>query len=199
MASEAVQAAAGQPANDGPAAGRLSPEALFERNIGLAYHFARQWRQSFPEWLWEDVLAEAMVGLWKACRTYDPERGVALSTYAKRCIDNELSMFYKAYRKQCIATVSLDEAVAGLADDRTEDRRASLGSLIGMEERMFAEVEDRVFIEALPPVLRLVAAGMNQAQIARAMGKARATIQKRLRREREMVRRWMDLEGRMAG
>lgn len=199
MARDAVQAVPDQPANDGPAMGREPPEVLFERNIGLAYHFARPWRQSFPDWLWEDVLAEARLGLWKACRTYDPERGVALSTYAKRCIDNQLRMFYNAYHKQCIATVSLDEEVTGVADDTTEDRRARLGSLVGMEERMFAEVEDRLLIESLPPVLGMLVAGMNQMQIARAMGKARATIQQRLRREREMVRRWMDLEGRKAG
>lgn len=176
---------------------REAPEVLFQRNERLASFFAQRWRHSFPSWLWEDVLAEARLGLWRACRGYDPNRGVAFSTYAKRCIDNQLREFYRVYRRQPMPTVSLDAEVAGPEDDWGRARRSLLGSLIGAEERLFAEAEDRVFMESLPPVLRMVAAGMNQTQIARAMGKARATVHQRLQRERAQVRRWF--EGRVAG
>ena len=47
----------------------------------------------------EDLLSIGTIGLIKAVMTYDPDKCVRLGTYAARCIENEILMYYRAKKK----------------------------------------------------------------------------------------------------
>ena len=58
----------------------------------------------------EELISIGTIGLIKAISTFNSERSARLSTYAARCIDNELLMMLRA-RKKCSREVSLYEPI----------------------------------------------------------------------------------------
>ena len=70
---------------------------LILRNMRLVAHGAKKY-QSREEEL-EDLISIGTIGLIKAVCTYDETFGSRLATYAVRCIDNELLMYFRAKKK----------------------------------------------------------------------------------------------------
>jgi len=70
---------------------------LILRNMRLVAHVAKKY-QSREEEL-EDLISIGTIGLIKAISTYKEEYGSRLATYAVRCIDNELLMYFRAKKK----------------------------------------------------------------------------------------------------
>jgi len=70
---------------------------LILRNMRLVAHVAKKY-QSRDEEL-EDLISIGTIGLIKAISTYKEEYGSRLATYAVRCIDNELLMYFRAKKK----------------------------------------------------------------------------------------------------
>lgn len=76
------------------------PEAkriLIERNLRLVAHVAKKYQNSGEDL--EDLISVGTIGLIKAINTFDHTRCARLSTYAARCIDNELLMMFRAKKK----------------------------------------------------------------------------------------------------
>ena len=72
------------------------PEAkriLIERNLRLVAHVAKKYQGNGEEL--EDLISIGTIGLIKAISTFNSERSARLSTYAARCIDNELLMMLR--------------------------------------------------------------------------------------------------------
>ncbi|MBR2716455.1 MAG: sigma-70 family RNA polymerase sigma factor [Oscillospiraceae bacterium] len=60
----------------------------------------------------DDLISIGTVGLIKAISTYRPDKGVRLATYASRCVENELLMYFRSQRKSA-GDVSLSDALEG--------------------------------------------------------------------------------------
>ena len=58
----------------------------------------------------EDLVSIGTIGLMKAVDTFDAARKARFSTYASRCIENEIRMQFRRERKNA-QTVSLQEAL----------------------------------------------------------------------------------------
>jgi RNA polymerase sporulation-specific sigma factor len=63
---------------------------LIEHNLRLVAHVVRKYENSSEDI--EDLISIGTIGLIKAIKTFNNERGVRLATYAARCIDNEVLM-----------------------------------------------------------------------------------------------------------
>lgn len=59
---------------------RVCLDALMRRHEGLVHHILR--RQVCGDAAYDDLLQEGRIGLWQAIAHFDPQRGVAFSTYA---------------------------------------------------------------------------------------------------------------------
>lgn len=81
---------------------------LIERNLRLVAHIARKY-QGAQEDL-EDLISIGTIGLIKAVSTYNTEKGSRLGTYAARCIENELLMYFRS-KKKTARDVSLYEPI----------------------------------------------------------------------------------------
>lgn len=81
-------------------------QKLIEHNMRLVVHIARKYK--IPGSTFDDLLSIGAVGLIKAVRSFDMRTGTSLSTYAARCIENEILMCLRQSRKQQ-ADVSLNE------------------------------------------------------------------------------------------
>lgn len=82
-------------------------EILIERNLRLVAHIAKKY-QNVDEDM-EDLISIGTIGLIKAVSSFDSGKG-KLSTYASRCIDNELLMLLRA-KKKSSREVSLFEPI----------------------------------------------------------------------------------------
>ena len=72
-------------------------QALSEHNLRLVAHVAKKY-VGFGEDL-EDLISIGTIGLIKAVSTFDASKGARLATYAARCVENEILMFFRAQRK----------------------------------------------------------------------------------------------------
>lgn len=82
-------------------------EILIERNLRLVAHIAKKY-QNVDEDM-EDLISIGTIGLIKAVASFDSGKG-KLSTYASRCIDNELLMLLRS-KKKTSREVSLYEPI----------------------------------------------------------------------------------------
>lgn len=69
---------------------------LIEHNLRLVAHIAKKYLQSGVDQ--DDLISIGSVGLIKAVHTFRPEAG-KLTTYASRCVENEILMHLRANRK----------------------------------------------------------------------------------------------------
>ena len=81
---------------------------LIERNLRLVAHIVKKYQSSQEDN--EDLLSIGTIGLIKAVVTFNPDKSVRLGTYAARCIENEILMYFRA-RKKMTREVSLYEPI----------------------------------------------------------------------------------------
>lgn len=109
---------------------------LVERNLRLVAHIAKKY-QNVDEDM-EDLISIGTIGLIKAIDSFDAGKG-KLSTYASRCIDNELLMLLRA-KKKTSREVSLYEPIG-------TDREGNEISLLDVIEQEQVDVIDRMEVE----------------------------------------------------
>jgi len=70
---------------------------LIEKNLRLVAHIMKKYYAQTADQ--EDLISIGTIGLIKGISTFDPEKGVRLATYAARCVENEILMYFRAQRK----------------------------------------------------------------------------------------------------
>lgn len=109
-------------------------QMLIEHNMRLIVHIAKKYK--IPGCTFDDLISIGAVGLIKAVRSYKLDSGTSLSTYAARCIENEILMCLRQSRKQQ-ADVSLNEP---LGTDK-DGNAVTFADLLGTDPDL---VEDEV-------------------------------------------------------
>ena len=70
---------------------------LIERNLRLVAHICKKYTTAKAEQ--EDLISIGTIGLIKGIDTYSRDKNVRLTTYAARCIQNEILMYYRSNNK----------------------------------------------------------------------------------------------------
>ena len=83
-------------------------KVLIEHNMRLVAHISKKYQNSEEEM--EDLISIGTIGLIKAVSTFQDGHGSKLATYAARCIENELLMYFRS-KKKCSKEVSLYEPI----------------------------------------------------------------------------------------
>ena len=86
---------------------------LIERNLRLVAHIVKKYYALPGDQ--EDLVSIGTIGLMKAVDTFDATRKARFSTYASRCIENEIRMQFRREHKSG-QTVSLQEALEADGD-----------------------------------------------------------------------------------
>ena len=81
---------------------------LIEHNLRLVAHVVKKY--TVPGYTQEDLVSVGTLGLIKAVNSFKPENKTPLSTYAARCIENEVLMLLRAAKKRR-GDVSLSEPI----------------------------------------------------------------------------------------
>lgn len=70
---------------------------LIEHNLRLVAHVAKKYFASDVDQ--DDLVSIGTIGLIKAISSFKPDKGIRLATYAARCIDNEILMYFRGLKK----------------------------------------------------------------------------------------------------
>ena len=87
---------------------------LIERNLRLVAHISKKYITSNIDQ--DDLISIGTIGLIKGINSYKSDKGIKLSTYISKCIDNEILMFIRSSKKTK-AEVFLNEAIGKDKDD----------------------------------------------------------------------------------
>ena len=81
---------------------------LVERNLRLVAHVMKKYYAQTADQ--EDLISIGTIGLIKGITTFDPSKGARLATYAARCVENEILMYFRSGRKSA-QDVSLSDYI----------------------------------------------------------------------------------------
>ena len=70
---------------------------LIEYNLRLVAHIVKKYQSAEDDM--EELISIGPIGLIKAVDTFDQEKARRLSTYAARCVENEILMYMRAKKK----------------------------------------------------------------------------------------------------
>lgn len=161
----------------------------FESNIGLVYTVINKMKLvSDPEF--DDLVQEGLLGLLKACNTFEPSKGFKFSSYACTCIRNNILMYLRTRRRQSkLETISSDTFIINPRDPQEAIR------MIDLLEDPGSSVEYKVTTSLLvgalesecpryKDILRMTYEGYNQCEIGERLGVSQSAvshIQRKLR------------------
>ena len=109
---------------------------LVEHNLRLVAHIIKKYYTQSAEQ--EDLNSIGTIGLIKAVDTFRPERNIRLATYASRCVENEVLMYFRS-RKKLQGEMSLSDTIDG--DDAGS--ALCLMDVVGSDDTMLSDMADR--------------------------------------------------------
>ena len=109
---------------------------LIEHNLRLVAHIIKKYYTSESEQ--DDLISIGTVGLIKGVSSYRPEKGTRLATYAAKCVENEILMYFRS-RKKLQGEVSLNDSLDSDADGES----LYLMDVVGVEDTMYLDIQDR--------------------------------------------------------
>lgn len=83
-------------------------EKLIEHNLRLVAHIVRKYYASSQ--CEDDLISIGTIGLIKSVDSYNVDNGTRFATYAAKCIQNEILMYFRA-QKKTMQEVSINETI----------------------------------------------------------------------------------------
>ena len=180
---------------------------LIERNLRLVAHIMKKYYAITSDQ--EDLISIGTIGLIKGISTFDASKGARLATYAARCVENEILMYFRAQKKSA-QDVSLSDYIETGADGAA----LSLMDVVAEEEDLLETVSRREGVRAvcdavrdrLTPQERLVielryglggGAPLRQREVAEKTGISRSYVSRIEKRALEKLRQALTDGGRM--
>ena len=106
---------------------------LIEHNLRLVAHILKKYYAAGSDQ--EDLISIGTIGLIKAINSYRLDKNIRLATYASRCIENEILMYFRAGRKRA-QDVSLSE----LIETGTDGTALELEAVVAGEEDLLEDL-----------------------------------------------------------
>lgn len=83
-------------------------EKLIEHNLRLVAHIVKKYYTSAEDQ--DDLISIGTIGLIKAVDTFNDANGARFATYASKCLQNEILMYFRS-RKKSSCEVSINETI----------------------------------------------------------------------------------------
>ena len=94
------------------------------------------------------MISIGTIGLIKGITTFDGSKGARLATYAARCVENEILMYFRSQRKS-----SQDVSLSDYIETGTDGAELSLMDVVGAEEDLLERVSSREDIRKMLEVV----------------------------------------------
>ena len=116
-------------------------DKLLTHNLRLVVHVAKKYSGTVES---DDLISVGSIGLIKAVNTFDYDKNTQFSTYAARCIENEILMLLRVNKKHN-AVISLNES---LGKDK-DGNDVTWQDIIPSDEDVSENVENAVLSQNL--------------------------------------------------
>lgn len=110
---------------------------LIEHNLRLVSHIVRKYYSSSKNP--EDLLSIGSIGLVKAIDSFNMKNGARFATYAAKCIQNEILMYFRS-QKKLNYEVSINETI----DTDRDGNPLTYGDIISTEDNIAEDLDVRM-------------------------------------------------------
>lgn len=122
-------------------------DKLINHNLRLVAHIVKKYSGAGEA---DDLISVGSIGLIKAINSFETSKGTQMSTYAARCIENEILMYIRLNKKHKQA-ISLQEY---LGEDK-DGNEVELGDIIpGIDDEIIDEVENNIVTEKMTEIIK---------------------------------------------
>ena len=115
---------------------------LIERNLRLVAHIMKKYYAQTSDQ--EDLISIGTIGLIKGITTFDASKGARLATYAARCVENEILMYFRSQKKS-----AQDVSLSDYIETGNDGTALSLMDVVGEDEDLLESISNRQRIQAL--------------------------------------------------
>lgn len=121
-------------------------DILIKHNLRLVAFIAKKYA-NYPDP--DELVSVGTIGLMKAVKTFQGGKGTQLATYASRCIENEILMTMRSYKKTA-SNISIYESIGS---DKDGNQLTLMDLLSVDEESVYSNLERNMLRDSL---LRLI-------------------------------------------
>jgi RNA polymerase sporulation-specific sigma factor len=115
---------------------------LIERNLRLVAHIIKKYYSNAKDQ--DDLISIGTIGLIKAVTTFDGDKGTRLATYAARCIENEILMYFRNQKKS-----AQDVYISDPIDTDKDGNQLTLIDIVSVDDTIFEDVDLKMKAERL--------------------------------------------------
>ena len=115
---------------------------LVEHNLRLVAHIIKKYYQTGANQ--DDLVSIGTIGLIKAVNTFNPDKNIKLSSYASRCIENEILMYFRNNKKSA-QDVSLNDTI----DTDKDGNPLTLMDIMASDDNIAEDIDTKIHIEKL--------------------------------------------------
>lgn len=115
---------------------------LVEHNLRLVAHIIKKYYSNSSEQ--DDLISIGTIGLIKAVNTFNESKGIKLATYASKCIENEVLMYFRSQKKSS-QDISINEPI----DSDSEGNPLTLMDIICTEDTIADDIDEKLTIQKL--------------------------------------------------
>lgn len=109
-------------------------EKLIEHNLRLVAHIVKKYYTANQNQ--EDLISIGTIGLIKAIDSFKPENGARFATYAGKCLQNEILMYFRSQKKTAFE-VSLNETI----DTDKEGNPLTYSDIISVDDTIAEDID----------------------------------------------------------
>jgi len=121
---------------------KQAKDKLINHNLRLVAHIVKKYSGAGEA---DDLLSVGSIGLIKAINSFEYGKGTQLSTYAARCIENEILMLLRVSKKHK-NVISLQET---LGDDNGENDVELLSVIPSLDDEIYTVVENNIITDKI--------------------------------------------------
>jgi len=126
---------------------KLAEEKLIKHNLRLVAHISKKYKNSGVDN--EDLISIGTIGLMKAIKTFTYEKGNNFSTYASRCIDNEILMNFRSDKKNA-NSVFLDDIISS---DKDGNKLSLYEVLCDNSPSVDSQIENKILYKKIEKIV----------------------------------------------
>ena len=119
---------------------------LIEHNLRLGAHIVKKYYNTGADQ--DDMISIGTIGLIKAVSTFNADKGIHLATYASRCIENEILMFFRNQKK-----TAQDVFISDPIDTDKDGNTLTLIDVIADKSDIADEIDTKIKVEKLRVIL----------------------------------------------
>ena len=115
---------------------------IIEHNLRLVAHIVKKYSTNSEEQ--DDLISIGTIGLIKGINSFDETKGIRLATYASKCIENEILMYFRS-KKKTSQEISINEPI----DSDSEGNPLTLMDIIFVQEDTAEMTDEKMLINKL--------------------------------------------------